>query len=185
MIPSREQADQLVRRYNKEEFHVQHARVVGGVLAWFAGQHDPGREDYWYTIGALHDIDYELFPEEHCVKGIELLRENDVDQGVIRSAMSHGWGMTGSPYEPELLMEKILYACDELTGFIGAVALMRPSKSVSDLEVRSVRKKFKQPSFAAAISREAITDGAERLGWPLDELIDQTIQAMRTLDYVA
>jgi len=185
MIPSREGADELVLKYNDNEFHRQHARVVGGVMAWFAGQHDPGREDYWYVVGALHDIDYERFPEEHCVKGIELLREAGVDQDVIRSAMSHGWGMTDSPYEPELLMEKILYACDELTGFIGAVALMRPSKSVDDLEVRSVRKKFKQPSFAAAVSREAITDGAERLGWTLDELIDQTIQAMRTVDCVA
>jgi len=185
MIPNREHADELVRQYNDEDFHIQHSRVVGGVLAWFAGQHDPGREDYWYTVGALHDIDYGRFPEEHCVKGIELLRENDVDDAVIRSAMSHGWGMTGSPYEPELLMEKILYACDELTGFIGAVAMMRPSKSVADLEVRSVRKKFKQPSFAAAISREVIIDGAERLGWSLDDLIDQTIQAMRTVDCVA
>ncbi|MCL1838436.1 MAG: hydrolase [Propionibacteriaceae bacterium] len=185
MIPNREYADELVRKYNDADFHVQHARIVGGVLAWFASQHDPGREDYWYAVGALHDIDYERFPEEHCVKGIEILREHDVDEDLIKSAMSHGWGMTQSPYEPELLLEKILYACDELTGFIGAVALMRPSKSVADLEVSSVRKKFKQPSFAAAISREVIVDGAERLGWSLDELIGQTIQAMRTLDYVA
>ncbi|MCL1880109.1 MAG: HD domain-containing protein [Actinomycetia bacterium] len=185
MIPSREQADQLVKEYNSEDFHIQHSRIVGGVLAWYAQSHDPGNEDYWYAVGALHDIDYEQFADEHCVKGVELLRAHDVDEGVIRSAMSHGWGMTNTTYQPESEMEKILYAADELTGLIGAVAVMRPSGSVQDLEVKSVKKKFKQPSFAAGVSRETIQAGADKLGWTLDELIEQTIQAMRSLDYVS
>lgn len=184
MIPSREAAEQLVRQYNQEDFHIQHARIVAGVLAWFAEQYDPGNEDYWYVVGLLHDIDYEMYPEQHCVKGIELLQSHDVDEDIIAAAMSHGWEMTGTPYEPQRQMEKILYATDELTGLIGAVAIMRPSKSVQDLEVKSVKKKFKTPSFAAGVSRELITLGVDKLGWTLDELIDQTIQAMRTLDYV-
>ncbi|MCL2483447.1 MAG: hydrolase, partial [Propionibacteriaceae bacterium] len=129
MIPTRAQAEDLVRQYNTQEFHVHHARVVAGVMAWFAQQYDPDNVDFWYAVGMLHDIDYEMYPDEHCVKGSELLDENGVDPAVIRSAMSHGWGMTGSPYQPESMMEKILFACDELTGFIGAVAVVRPSKS--------------------------------------------------------
>jgi len=184
MIPNREESLNLISLYNQEDFHIQHARVVGGVLAWYAQQYDPEQVEFWYAVGALHDIDFEQYPEEHCVKGVELLRAHDVDESVIRSAMSHGWGMTASAYEPESMMEKILFAADELTGFIGAVAVVRPSKSVSDLEVKSVKKKLKTPSFAAGVSREAIVQGAELLGWELDDLIDQTIQAMRTLDCV-
>jgi len=184
MIPTREEAEALVRIYNQEDFHIQHARIVAGVMAWFAQEHDPDRIDYWYVVGMLHDIDFEMYPDEHCVKGIELLREHDVDEGIIYSAMSHGWSMTASPYEPVEIMEKILFAADELTGLIGAVAIMRPSRSVQDLELKSVKKKYKQPSFAAGVSRQAIQDGADRLGWDLDVLIEQTIQAMRSLDYV-
>ena len=184
MIPNRDEAELLVKQYNAEDFHIQHARIVGGVLAWFAKQYDPGNEDYWYVVGLLHDIDFEQFPEQHCVKGIELLREHDLDEELIYAAMSHGWEFTATPYEPQSQMEKILFAIDELTGLIGAVAIMRPSKSVQDLEVKSVKKKYKTLSFAAGVSREAIQKGADMLDWPLDELIGQTIQAMRSLDYV-
>ena len=184
MIPSRQQAAQIVDRYNQQDFHRRHAQIVAGVLAWFAGQYDPERVDYWYVTGLLHDVDFEQYPEEHCVRGIQILEAEGVEGSIIRSAMSHGWGMTGSPYAPESTMEKILFAIDELTGLIGAVALMRPSGSVQDLEVKSVLKKFKQPSFAAGVSRETISTGAKMLGWSLDELIGQTILALRSLDYV-
>jgi predicted hydrolase (HD superfamily) len=153
-------------------------------MCWFARQYDPEREEFWGIVGLLHDIDFELYPQEHCVKGIELLRNHDVDESIIRAAMSHGYGMAQTEIEPEHIMEKILFATDELTGLIGAVAIMRPSKSVQDLELKSVKKKFKQPSFAAGCSREVIQQGADILGWSLDDLITQTIQAMRTLDCV-
>jgi len=129
----------------------------------------------------LHDIDFELYPDKHCVKGIEILRGEDIDESIIRSAMSHGYGLTGVPYEPESYMEKVLFAADELTGLIGAVALMRPSRSVSDLEVSSVMKKFKDKKFAAGCSRETIREGAEKLGMPLEELVQETILAMRCI----
>jgi len=152
------------------------------VMRYFAGQYDPERVEFWAVVGLLHDVDFEEFPEEHCVKGQELLRENDVDEAVIRSAMSHGWGVTGVTFEPEHIMEKILFAADELSGLIGAAALMRPSKSVQDMEVRSVKKKFKDKSFAAGCSRDVIEEGAARLGWSLDELIERTLAAMRTIE---
>jgi predicted hydrolase (HD superfamily) len=170
--------------YNSEEFHTRHAQIVAGVLEWFAERHDPGQGDYWYAVGMLHDVDFELYPDMHCVKGEELLRSHGIDERLVISAMSHGWGMTDTPHQPKLTMEMILYGIDELTGLIGAVALMRPSGSVDDLEVKSVMKKYKQPSFAAGVSRECISQGAGLLGWSLDELIGQTILAMRSLSIV-
>jgi predicted hydrolase (HD superfamily) len=151
------------------------------VLGYFAEKHEPDKTEFWQVVGMLHDIDFELHPDGHCVKGIEILRSEGVGESVIRSAMSHGYGVTGTPYEPESYMEKILFAADELTGLIGAVALMRPSKSVSDLEVPSVMKKFKDKKFAAGCSREIIREGAEKLNMPLEELIQETILAMRRI----
>jgi predicted hydrolase (HD superfamily) len=148
-------------------------------MGYFAGKHDPEREDYWRVIGMLHDIDFEKYPDEHCVKGADILRTEGIPEDMIRSALSHGWGQTGSVYEPESMMEKILFAVDELTGLIGAAALMRPSKSVMDMELSSVKKKFKDKRFAAGCSRETILKGAEMLGWTLDELINETILGMR------
>jgi predicted hydrolase (HD superfamily) len=168
-----------MRKYNKEAFHIRHALTVSGVLGYFARGHDPEREEYWRAVGMLHDTDFELHPDAHCVAGVGILRGEGVPEGMIASALSHGWGMTGSPYEPAHVMEKIQYAADELTGLIWATALMRPSKSTKDLELSSVKKKFKDKKFAAGCSRETITKGAEMLGWTLDELISETILAMR------
>jgi predicted hydrolase (HD superfamily) len=181
-VPSPEEALELVDRYNAEEYHRVHARIVGAVMRWFAAKYDAGNEDYWYAVGALHDVDFERYPERHCVAGEEILRAEGIDPGVIRSAMSHGWGGTDTPYEPESLMEKVLFATDELTGLIYAAIRMRPSKSTLDMDVKSVKKKFKDKRFAAGCSREVISNGAERLGWTLDELIDQTLQAMQEFE---
>ena len=175
-------AREVLEKFNKESFHLRHAEVVSGVLRYFAIEFDPGREEYWEVVGMLHDVDFELYPQEHCVKGEELLRKEGVGEDIIRSAMSHGWGATGTQYEPEHIMEKILYACDELTGLIGAVTLMRPSKTVKDLEVSSVKKKFKDKKFAAGCSRDVILQGAEMLGWELDELFGKVIHAMRSIE---
>ena len=183
-IPTRDEAWEILSRYNTEEFHLRHACIVEGVMRYFAKEYDPDRVDFWGIIGLLHDIDFELFPTLHCVKGAELLKEHGIDESIIRSAMSHGYGMTDVEFKPEHLMEKILFATDELTGLIGAVAVMRPSRSVQDLELSSVKKKFKQPSFAAGCSRETIEQGADMLSWPLDDLITRTINAMRSLDFV-
>ena len=173
------QARAVLGKYNREPFHIQHAEAVSGVMGWFANTLDPQNEQFWRVVGMLHDIDFEQYPDEHCVKGIELLRAEEADEALIRSAMSHGWGLTGSPYEPENDMEKALFAVDELTGLIGAAALMRPSRSVSDMEPSSVKKKFKDKRFAAGCSRDTIKQGAEMLGWELDELISETIMGMR------
>ena len=175
-------AQEILEKYNQEPFHLRHAKVVSEVMGYFAREYDPEREGFWVAVGLLHDVDFGKYPEEHCVKGEELLREEGVQEDLIRAAMSHGWGLTGTPHKPEHIMEKILYACDELTGLIGAVAIMRPSKSVQDLELSSVKKKFKDKSFAAGCSRDAIRQGAEALGWELDELIQRTILAMRTIE---
>jgi len=180
-IPNLRQAADLLAKYNKEPFHIRHGETVSAVLGYFAEKYDPERKEYWKVVGMLHDIDFELYPDEHCVKGIEIMRNEDIDESVIRSAMSHGYGLTGVEYEPESYMEKILFAADELTGLIGAVAIMRPSKSVSDLEVSSVMKKFKDKKFAAGCSRETIREGAEKLGMPLEELVQETILAMRRI----
>jgi predicted hydrolase (HD superfamily) len=175
-------AKEILEKYNTEQFHLNHAAMVSGVLRYFAGEFDPGREEYWAIIGLLHDVDFELYPEEHCVKGEELLRAEGLGEDIIRSAMSHGWEMTGSKYEPAHIMEKILFACDELTGLIWAATLMRPSKSTQDLEVSSINKKFKDKKFAAGCSRDVVQMGAKMLGWELDELFERTIMAMRAVE---
>ena len=177
-----QQAQKILEKHNKEPFHLRHAAVVSGVMRYFAGESDPGQEEYWAVVGLLHDVDFEQYPEEHCVKGEQQLRDEGVPEEIIRSAMSHGWGMTQTAHKPELFMEKILFACDELTGLIGAVTLMRPSKSVVDLELGSVKKKFKDKKFAAGCSRDVVLQGVEMLGWDLDELIERTILAMRTIE---
>jgi predicted hydrolase (HD superfamily) len=154
-----------------------------GVMRWFANDLGySGEADFWAQAGLLHDLDFEQFPERHCVKSQEIMRERGLDERLIRAAVSHGYGMTEAGIEPEHTMEKVLFAADELTGLIGATALMRPSKSVSDLEVKSVMKKFKTPAFAAGCSRDVIERGAAMLGWTLEELIGKVITAMRELE---
>ena len=179
---TRDQAWDLLRKYNKESFHLQHALTVEGVMRWFAKELGyEAEEDFWGITGLLHDIDFELYPEEHCKKAPELLREAGVSEDMIYAICSHGYGMC-SEEEPKLEMEKVLYAADELTGLIWSCALMRPSKSTMDMEVKSLKKKFKDKKFAAGCSRETISQGAERLGWELDELFDKTILAMRSCE---
>ena len=177
---NREEAWNLLRQYNKEPFHLRHALTVEGIMRYFAkelGYAD--QEEYWGIVGLLHDLDFELYPEEHCVKSQELMREHGVDENIIHSTASHGWGLTAANIEPEHQMEKVLFAIDELSGLIGAAALMRPSKSVQDMELKSLKKKFKDKHFAAGCSRDVIKQGADILGWPLDELMEKTIAAMR------
>ncbi len=174
-------AKEIFEKHNSEPFLLRHGYIVSGVLGWFAQKHDPQNVEHWKIVGLLHDIDFEKHPEQHCVKGIEILRAEGVSEEIIKNAMSHGWGMTDSPYQPELKMEKVLYAVDELTGLIGAAAIMRPSKSVCDIELSSVKKKFKDKKFAAGCSREVIKNGAELLETTLDDLIVDTIEAMRSL----
>jgi lysyl-tRNA synthetase class 2 len=179
---SREEALELLKKYNKEPFHIQHALTVEGVMRWFAKELGYAEEEeFWGITGLLHDIDFELYPEEHCKKAPELLREAKVSEDMIYAVCSHGYGIC-SEEEPRLEMEKVLFAADELTGLIWSCALMRPSKSTMDLEVKSLKKKFKDKRFAAGCSREIISQGAERLGWELDELFDKTIQAMRSCE---
>ncbi|HJD23578.1 MAG TPA: hydrolase [Firmicutes bacterium] len=180
VIPTKEEAEALLREYNKEPFHLRHAEVVSGVMGYFAREYDPENQEFWEIVGLLHDLDFEQYPQEHCLRSQAIMRERGLDERLIRATASHGYGMTVD-IRPEHTMEKVLYAVDELTGLIGAVALMRPSRSVSDLELKSVKKKFKTPSFAAGCSREVIQAGAEMLGWELDELISRTILAMRSL----
>lgn len=176
---SREQALDLLLQYNKDPFHIQHALTVEQVMGWYAEQlgHEDEKE-FWSTVGLLHDLDFEEWPEEHCIKAPELLREVGATEELVHGVVSHGYGLTVET-KPEHEMEKVLYASDELTGLIGAAVLMRPSKSVQDLEVKSLKKKFKSKGFAAGCSRDVIKDGAEMLGWPLDRLFEQTILAMR------
>ena len=176
------QAENILKKYNTEAFHIQHAHTVSAVMGYFAREHDPTREEYWRVVGMLHDTDFELHPQQHCVAGIAILRDEGVPEDIIAAALSHGWGLTETSYQPQHIMEKILFATDELTGLIGATALMRPSKSTRDMELSSVKKKFKDKKFAAGCSRDVITQGAEQLGWTLDELISQTILAMRAYE---
>ena len=172
----------LLREYNKEPFHILHGLTVGACMKWFAGELGYGEDqDFWEVCGILHDIDFELYPEQHCQKAPELLREAGVGEDMIRSVCSHGYGLC-SDIEPEHQMEKVLFATDELTGLIGAAALMRPSKSVMDMEVKSLKKKFKDKRFAAGCSREVIEKGAHILGWELNDLFEKTIQAMRSCE---
>ena len=179
---TREAALELLCKYNKEPFHLLHALTVEGVMRWFAQDQGYGAEaDFWAMAGLLHDIDFELWPQEHCRKAPELLRAGGADEALIHAVCSHGYGLC-SDVAPEHPMEKILFACDELTGLIGAAARMRPSKSVQDMEVSSLKKKFKDKKFAAGCSRDVIRQGAERLGWTLEELMEKTILAMRSCE---
>ena len=179
MSITREQAWDLLTKYNHEPFHLRHAITVEHVMGWFAEKLGYGEEKaFWSAVGLLHDLDFEGWPEEHCKKSQELMREAGVDEAVIRAAASHGWGHCVD-IKPEHEMEKVLFAVDELTGLIGAAALMRPSKSVSDMELKSLKKKFKDKKFAAGCSRDVIAQGAELLGWELDRLLEQTLSAMQ------
>lgn len=179
---TREQALALLKQYNQEPFHILHALTVEGTMRWYAKELGyAGEEEYWGIVGLLHDIDFEQYPEQHCVKAPELLRAGGVGEDMIHAVCSHGFGLC-SDVEPEHLMEKVLFASDELTGLIGAAARMRPSKSTQDMEVSSLKKKFKDKKFAAGCSRDVIRDGAARLGWELDELFEKTILAMRSCE---
>lgn len=173
---------ELLREYNKEPFHILHGLTVGACMKWFAGELGYGDDqDFWEVCGILHDIDFEMYPEEHCKKAVELLEKAGAEPEVIHAVCSHGYGEC-SDVKPEHEMEKVLFACDELTGLIGAAVKMRPSRSVMDLEVKSLKKKFKDKRFAAGCSREIITKGAEQLGWSLEELMENTILAMRSCE---
>jgi predicted hydrolase (HD superfamily) len=180
---TRRQAWDLLRQYNADPFHLQHALTVEGVMRWFAADQGFGDEaEFWGNAGLLHDIDFEQFPAQHCVKAPELLRAGGLDEATIHAVCSHGYGLTAVDAQPEHQMEKVLYATDELTGLIWAVAIIRPSKSVMDMEVKSVKKKYKTPAFAAGCSRTVIEKGAGILGWELDTLIEKTILAMRSCE---
>lgn len=179
---TRDEALILLKKYNKEAFHLMHAFTLEGVMRWYAenlGYVD--EKEYWALVGLLHDIDFELYPEQHCIKAPELLQEAGVDENMIHSICSHGYGLC-CDIKPEHEMEKVLFAADELTGLIGAAVRMRPSGSASDLEISSLRKKFKDKKFAAGCSRDVIEQGASMLGWDLDKLFDLTIQAMRACE---
>ncbi len=177
---SRDEAWTLLTKYNKDDFHLKHAMIVEGVMRYFAKELAVGEEDFWGIVGLLHDLDFEEFPDQHCIKSQEIMREEGLDERLIHATASHGYSITVD-VKPTELMEKVLFATDELTGLIGAVALMRPSQSVQDLELKSVRKKYKTLNFAAGCSREVIQRGADMLGWDLDDLISRTILAMRTI----
>ena len=179
---SREAALNALREYNKEPFHIQHALTVEGVMRWYANDLGYGEDaDFWATVGLLHDIDYGMWPDEHCLKAPELLEKAGCDEEFIHAVCSHGYGIC-CDVEPTHEMEKVLFAADELTGLIGAAARMRPSKSCKDMELSSLKKKFKDKKFAAGCSREVITTGAERLGWDLDTLLGKTLEAMRSCE---
>ena len=173
----------LLTQYNHESFHLRHALTVEAVMHYFAIQLGYEQDaDFWALVGLLHDLDFECYPQEHCVKVREILTSYDAPESLIHAIVSHGWGMTASNVPPEHQMEKVLFAVDELTGLIGAAALMRPSKSVQDMEVSSLRKKFKDKKFAAGCSRDVITQGTALLGWELNELLERTLQAMKAVE---
>ena len=176
---TRAEAWDLLREYNQEPFHLQHGETVEAVMGWYADKLGYGAEkDFWKLVGLLHDLDYEKWPEQHCHKAKEIMEGLDLDPRLIRAIISHGYGHHND-VKPEHEMEKVLFASDELTGLIGACALVRPSKSVSDMEVKSVKKKYKTPAFAAGCSREIIQRGADMLGWDLSKLMELTLQAMK------
>ena len=178
---TREEAYDLLKKYNKDPFHIQHALTVEAVMKWYAEELGFGADaEYWGIVG-LHDIDFELYPEEHCIKAPELLREGGVGEDIIHGVVSHGYGITVD-VAPEHEMEKVLFAADELTGLIWAAALMRPSKSTKDMELKSLKKKYKSKGFAAGCSREVIERGAEQLGWELDKLLTMTLEAMKATE---
>lgn len=173
----------MLCEFNKEPFHIHHAETVEGVMRYFAQALGFADEvDFWGIAGLLHDIDFELYPEQHCVKCFEIMREKGLDEKLIHAVASHGWSLIPQAPEPEHLMEKVLFATDELTGLIGAAALMRPSKSVQDMELKSLKKKYKDKKFAAGCSRDVINKGAEILGWEIDELLEKTLEAMKSCE---
>ena len=177
---TRQAAWELLTKYNQEAFHLKHAETVEGVMRYFAVELGYGDEvEFWSNVGLLHDIDFEQWPEQHCVKCRELLTQGGVDERTVHAVVSHGYGLC-SDVAPEHEMEKILFATDELTGLIGAAALMRPSKSVQDMELKSLKKKYKDKKFAAGCSRDVIQRGADQLGWSLDELLERTLRAMQS-----
>lgn len=177
---TRAEAWELLQEYNKEPFHLRHGETVEGAMRYFARELGYGdEEEFWGNVGLLHDLDFELYPEEHCIKVQEIMKEKDLDERLIHAVASHGYGLV-CDIEPEHEMEKVLFAVDELTGLIGAAALMRPSKSIRDMEVKSLKKKFKDKRFAAGCNRDVILSGAERLGWDLDTLLDRTLEAMKS-----
>lgn len=178
---SREQALELLKKYNKEQFHLQHAYTVEAVMRWYAKELGYGDEEFWGMSGLLHDIDFEVYPEEHCKKAPELLTEIDVELELVHAICSHGYGICVD-IAPEHEMEKVLFATDELTGIIGAAALMRPSKSCTDMELKSLKKKYKDKKFAAGCSRDIIAKGAELLGWELDTLLERTLEGMKATE---
>ena len=176
-IPTPEEALELVKQYNKEPFHLEHAQIVSKVMGEFAKEYDPERVDFWRSVGMLHDIDFELWPEQHCVKANEMLHEMGLDEALIHAVVSHGYGICAD-VEPMLYMEKVLFATDELTGLIGAAAKMRPT-GLEGMDAKSLNKKFKDKKFAAGCSRDVIRQGAEMLGMELPELFTRTIAAMQ------
>ena len=177
---TRDEAFALLKEYNKEPFHIQHGETVECVMRYFAQELGYGDDvEFWGMVGLLHDLDFELYPEQHCIKCQEIMKDLDLDEKLIHAVASHGYGIC-SDVEPVHEMEKVLFATDELTGLIGAAALMRPSKSVQDMELKSLKKKFKDKSFAAGCDRDIIRRGAEQLGWELDDLLNRTLQAMKS-----
>ena len=175
---TREEAWELVKEYNKDPFHLRHALTVEGVMRWYANELGYGDEaDFWALAGLLHDLDFEMYPEQHCIKSQEIMRERGIDEKLIHATASHGYGLV-CDVKPEHQMEKVLFAADELTGLIWAAALMRPSKSTKDMELKSLKKKYKSKGFATGCSREVIERGADQLGWPLEKLLTMTLQAM-------
>ena len=179
---TREKAVEMLREHNKEKFHLQHALTVEGVMRWYAQELGYGEDaDQWALVGLLHDIDFEEYPEEHCIKAPEMLRAGGASEEMVHAVCSHAWGLCVD-VKPEHEMEKVLFAADELTGLIGANALMLPSRSVQDLQLKSLKKKFKDKKFAAGCSRDVIIQGAELLGWELETLMERTIQAMQSCE---
>ena len=179
---TRSEAWELLTKYNKEPFHLRHALTVEGIMKYFAKELGYADETgFWAQVGLLHDLDFERYPDQHCIKSQEIMRERDLDERLIHATASHGYGITVD-IQPEHEMEKVLFATDELTGLIGAAALMRPSKSVQDMELKSLKKKYKSSGFAAGCSREVIQRGADMLGWSLDELLTRTLDAMRVVE---
>ena len=179
---TREQAYDLLKEYNKDPFHLQHALTVEAVMKWYAKELGYGEEaQCWGIVGLLHDIDFEQYPDQHCIKAPELLREGGVSEDIIHAVVSHGYGITVD-VAPEREMEKVLFAADELTGLIWAAALMRPSKSTKDMELKSLKKKYKSKGFAAGCSRDVIERGALQLGWDLDKLLTMTLEAMKSTE---